>query len=122
MSRGTTWDWMQSEIPLYKGLLRVAVCRDLSSCEELGVHLNANAVASVDTDPDGVVVAAFTENGCNYSVIAHEAYHVTMRIAGDCGLSIGNYEHMAYLHQWVFTEISSLVFRMKDTVFAPEAT
>lgn len=107
----------RSEIPLYGGFLVVCVCHDPKECRDLGVDALVDAVGIVNEDAQGNIIVVLAEDGCNYSVISHESFHATLRIAERVGVKVENSEPMAYLHQWVFTEIGRLAFRMKDEVF-----
>lgn len=98
-------------VPIYHNVIHVVVAQDVDAyCRKHGEKREGDTpiLAGVDILGEGHFRVVLSLYGTSAGVIVHECFHLTMRLAGFNGLVLSSteHEHLAYLHSYVFEEIT----------------
>ena len=80
------------------------------------IETNKLFIGQVDSDEKGVILVSLDLSKLNNSIIAHEAVHAAFYIFNNKGIgcSPDNHEHFAYLVEYIFEKLSSIVDKMRQ--------
>ncbi len=116
---------MMFDVPLYKSRVTVIISENCveerrSKSDVFGEYTASDLASAIASDADNEFGLFFEYSNFNLEIMAHEVFHLTMRVLHNAGVKfdIDNHEAYAYLHgelmQRIHDSFGDLIYRSGD--------